>query len=117
MKFEADQNTTYLFQFFHENNHQHPKYAEYNKMSQRVPTLRGDSYTYCRVVEQSDFTETTGLETELFTSKATCKESDQFVKDTGRRIALKRALTRLNKGKEFNTRVWNQYNQETRKVK
>lgn len=111
MKFQENENTTYLFQFFHKNNHQYPKRAEITKVGTwKKPPVRR-SFTYCRVVEK------TGLEKELFTTQSTCNPEDQFVKDTGRRVSLERALKELNKGKEFNARVWEQYNKETRKPK
>jgi hypothetical protein len=122
------QGTTYLFQFSHINNHKFPKTVEVD--GKRYKRELEESFTICKIYIVEDNGNVTVVNSDhgryenpvfekILEAKgvAICSPEDQFVKDKGRRLALKKALKELRYSIDFRVFVWKQYNLETRKAK
>ena len=71
-------------------------------------------YTTCYILELSSSTSTDGKQ--ISRGQANCSTLDQFKKETGRKVALRRALADSNLSKEDRKVVWKAYHERGKEV-
>jgi len=73
------------------------------------PVTPYKGYTECYIVEE----DATGVEISVNSGVAFCSIHDQFLKTTGRKVSLTRALAKFNKF--FRAKIWRAYLEASRK--